>query len=180
MKYSLQKLKVYILIPLVLLLFSCKKIDKLTHFSMKYDQSVTIKSSTGIELPFNILTPDITTNSESTFAGHNTRKDLIQQIKLTTLTMTITSPSNGDFSFLKSIAIYISASGLPEAKIAWNDSIPANPGQTIQLKTSETDLKDYIEQSSFTLRLNTVTDKLLSTDYKVDVHSEFYVDAKIL
>lgn len=175
-----QKIKTYAFITSLFFLGSCKKIDKLTQFTIPYDESVTIKSTTGIGLPFDILTPDISTNSESTFALNNTRADLVQQIKLTKLTLTITSPSGGDFSFLKSIAIYISASGQPETKVAWNDSIPANPGKTIELQTTDTDLKNYIKQSSFTLRLNTVTDKLLTSDYKIDIHAEFFVDAKIL
>ena len=175
-----RKIKIYSLIIFVLIPSSCKKVDKLTQFTMPYDASVTIKSTTGINLPFDLLTPDITTNSESTFSLNNTRADLVQQIKLTKLTLTVSSPANGDFSFLKSIAIYISAGGQSETKVAWYDNVPASPGKTIELQTTDTDLKDYIKQDSFTLRLSTVTDKLLTTDHTINIHTEFFVDAKIL
>lgn len=45
----------------------CKAVDKLTHFDMDYDESMVISSLIGVNLPFNLWTPAITTNSESTF-----------------------------------------------------------------------------------------------------------------
>jgi hypothetical protein len=159
---------------------SCKKIDKLTQFNIRHSQQVTIPSSTGVNLPFNILTPDITTNSESTFASNNTRKDLVEEIKLTNMTLTINSPQGGNFNFLKSISIYIKAEGLNETKVAWKDSVPNNQSKTLTLDVSNANLKEYIKKDKYTLRLNTVMDELISSDYTVTVSSTFYVDAKIL
>ncbi len=164
----------------ILTILGCKKIDKLTQFNIKYNETIVIPSSTGINLPFNILTPDVETNSESTFALNDTRKDLVEEIKLTTLELTITSPSNGDFSFLKSISVFISADGLSETKIAWKDNIPAGIGTVLNLDLTNIDLKEYIKKDTFALRLNTVTDELLTSDYHINVHSVFFVDAKIL
>lgn len=165
---------------LFLFINGCKKLDKLTQFNMDYNTSVVIPSSTAVDLPFNIMTPDVQSNSESTFSINDTRKDLIQQIILKKMELTITDPADGDFSFLKSISIYISAQGLSEAKIAWLDSIPAGTGNILDLDTSDSDLKDYIKQDNFSLRLNTVTDELLTQDYHIDINSRFFVNAKIL
>ena len=112
---------------------------------MEFNESVVIPSSTGINLPFNILTPDVETNSASTFSNNKTRKDLVDEIKLTKLELTIKSPTNADFSFLKSISVYISATGLPEAKIAYKDEVPANAGAVLTLDVSGVDLKEYIK-----------------------------------
>lgn len=171
--------KIWIL--LVIGLFaSCKKKNKLTQFTMSYAQTVVIPSSTGVNLPFNIFTPDMTTNSESTFEVNNTRKDLIQEIKLTKLDLLITSPSNGNFQFLKSVEIYISASGLQEVMIAKKDNIPSDIGNYINLDCLNSDLKEYIKKDQFKLRLNTVTDQIITSDYEIALNSKFLVDAKIL
>jgi len=160
--------------------FGCKKISELTQFNMNYDESTVIPASSQISFPFNIYTPSIESNSESSFSVNNTSKDLIEKINLSVLTLTITSPEDGNFNFLNSITIYISADGLDEIKMAWNTDIPDGVGNTITLTTTTADLKEYIKKDSFTLRMNTVTDEILTRDYNIDIHSVFFVDAKIL
>ena len=104
---------------LVLFTFnSCKTIDKLTQFNMSFNQTVVIPSSTGISLPIDLITPDIETNAESTFEINDTRKDLIEEIRLTSLTLTLNAPGNADFSFLESIRVFMNAPDLPEVEIA--------------------------------------------------------------
>lgn len=164
---------------LAVLLSNCSKLDELTKFDMDYDTQVTIPSTTGINLPFDVLTPDTETNSESTFESNDTRKDLIEEIKLTKLQLVISSPSDADFSFLESIDIFISADGLEELKIASKVEVPETVS-ALDLEVSDADLKEYIKKDSYSLRLNTVTDEAMSQDHQVDVKSTFFVDAKIL
>ncbi|MBM1104789.1 hypothetical protein JQC67_01440 [Aurantibacter crassamenti] len=167
------------LIILAIIVFSCDKLDELTKFSIDYDAQVTIPSSAGINLPFDVLTPDTETNSESKFESNDTRKDLIEEIKLTELQLVITSPDDTDFSFLESIEVYIDADGLDEIKIASKYEVPES-GSTLDLDVSDVDLKEYIKKDSYNLRLNTVTDEAMSQDHDINVKSTFFVDAKIL
>ena len=153
---------------------------KLTRFEMKFDQSVTIPASTAINLPFNLFTPDIETNSESAFAVNNTKKDLVEEIKLTTLRLTLKSPANSDFSFLKSISVFVSADDLPEIKIAWKDDVPNDVGKVLELDVTGADMQEYIKKDSFKLRLNTVTRKMLGAEHQIDLHSVFFVDVRVL
>lgn len=164
---------------IVLMTSGCKDLDKLTQFNMEFNQSFVIPASTGVNLPFNIMTPDVQTNSSSTFSNNKTRKDLVDEIKLTKLELTITSPANADFSFLKSVSIYISAPGLTETKIAYKDEVPTNAGTLLALDVSGVDLKEYIKADKFSLRLNTVTDELLASDHTLNARSNFFVNAKI-
>jgi hypothetical protein len=168
------------IICLFALIISCDKLDELTKFDMEYSQRATIPSTAGIDLPFDVFTPEMETNSESTFEVNDTRKDLIEEIKLTELEMVIISPDGADFSFLNSIEVYISADGLEEIKIAYLEEVPEDAGSVITLDTSDTDLKEYIKSDEFSLRLNTVTDELMSSDHELEVNSTFFVDAKIL
>ena len=71
---------------------SCKKVDELTTFDLAYSAKVTVPSKSVINLPFDLFTPDVTTNSESEFATKGTAKDYIDKINLTSLAMKITSP----------------------------------------------------------------------------------------
>lgn len=176
------KMKYLILVTVIIMvsLTGCKKIAKLTQFEMEYNETVVIPASTGINLPFNLLTPEVNSNSESTFGVNNTRKDLIKEIKLTKLDLTITTPPNGDLDFLKSIEIYMVADGLTEQKIAWKDNIPDGVGNYLELETTDSDLKEFIKKDAFKLRISTVTDKVLTSDHHIDVHSVFFVDASIL
>jgi hypothetical protein len=173
--------KLFFAIPVLLLLLSgCNQLDKLTQFNMVFDETVTIPSATGVDLPADTKIPDIETNSESTFSAHNTHKDLIEEVVLKESKLTITAPGNGDFTFLKSITIYMSADSLEEVKVAWQDTIPANSGNTLTLKTTNVNLKEFILKDSFSFRVNTVIQKVITSDYSIDMHTVFFVDAKIL
>jgi len=168
------------IILLFLLFVSCDKLHELTQFEMDYDTSVTINSTVGINIPFNIYTPEIPTNSSSVFEVNNTRKDLIEEIKLKKLSLLITFPEDQNFNFLNSIEVYISTNSLDEVKIAWAEDIPNDEIKEINLNVNEIDLKDYIKSDSIIMRTKTITDRLISTDTEVDIHSTFWVDARIL
>ncbi|OFZ66389.1 MAG: hypothetical protein A3D92_24170 [Bacteroidetes bacterium RIFCSPHIGHO2_02_FULL_44_7] len=175
-------MKIYrflLILSMALPLLGCKKVDKLTQFEMEFDETLVIPASSGINLPFNVVSPDIETNSESTFEVNDTRKDLIEQIKLRTLNLVVTSPSNSDFSFLKAIHIYISADGLSEIEIASKENVAENT-TVLSLDVSDADLKEYIKADQFSLRLNTETDEVMTSDHHIALHSVFFVDAKIL
>lgn len=162
------------------ILVGCDVVDDLTKFDMDYDTEVVIESSVGINLPFNVFTPEIESNSESEFAINDTRKDLIEEIQLKELKLQITAPQDADFSFLESVEIYIAADGLDEVLIASKTDVPADIGDLLELDTTTTDIQEYIKMDRFQLRLNTVTDEALAVDHYIDVHAVFFVDAKIL
>lgn len=173
--------KILFAIPVLLLaLYGCNEFDKLTKFNMVFDKTITIPAATGVNLPVNTEIPDVETNSESTFAVNNTNKNLIEEVLLKESKLTITAPTDGDFTFLKSITIYMYANDLAEVKVAWQDTIPANVGNTLTLKTTDADLKEFILKDSFNYRVNTVIRKVITSDYSIDLHSVFLVDAKIL
>jgi len=164
----------------ILFLSACNTLDELTKFDMDYDTEVIIESSVGVNLPFNVFTPQIESNSESEFAINDTRKDLIEEIQLKELTLEITAPQDADFSFLESVEIYIAAEGLDEVLIASKTDVPLDTGNILDLDTTNTDIQEYIKMDRFQLRLNTVTDEALAVDHYLDVRAVFFVDAKIL
>ncbi len=158
----------------------CKELAKLTQFYINYNSSITIPKTLGVDLPINVMTPAITTNSESEFEANKTQKKLVDKINLAEMDMTITSPSSETFDFLKDIEITISADGLPDKKIAWLDNIPKTGLKKIELDVSTDDLKEYIVKDSYKLKTKTTTRELISHDTDIAIHCKFFVDAKIL
>lgn len=172
-------IKVFFLSTIVLLT-ACSKIDELTQFNLTYDVEVIIPSGTPINLPFNLISPDITTNSNSTFSSNNTSKNLIEEINLIQLTLELTSPSDGNLNFLKEIELFINAQDLPDKKIAWKYDIQNDGVMILYLDTSSDDLQDYIKKDEMTLSIKTTTDEIMTQDHTLKASSIFYVDAKIL
>lgn len=159
---------------------SCQKIDRLTQFDLTYHSEVTIPASIPLNVPFDIVTPEITTNTEEDFENHQTHKDLIEEISLKEVELTITDPAGADFDFLNSIEIYIETDDLPAKKIAWKENIPENGARRLRLETSSDDIKEYLLADSFKLKIKTKTDRVLTQDVTIDIKTVFHVDAKIL
>lgn len=164
---------------------SCKLIDKLTQFNVDYSTNFTIPATSVLGLPIpilNIVQPDgVTTNSTQTFTNNNTRSDLLEEVLLKKLVLTITNPSGQKFDFLKSADIFISADGLPEVKVASIDNIDdATVGNSVEMTTGTLDLKEYLKKSEITIRVAAAADKTTDNSITVKVDATFFVDAKIL
>lgn len=183
MKYLTTQSRIFIAlsVSVILLLSGCNKIDKLTHFNMDYETEFVISSAIGINLPFNIYSPNITTNSESIFELNDTKADKVEHISIHSLALSISSPSGKNFNFLKDINLYISADGLPEIKIAWLLNHNDNDANNLSLEVAEElDLQEYVKGESFSLRSETVTDQILTSDINVMAKLTYWVDARVL
>ncbi|MDX5326731.1 MAG: hypothetical protein LPK80_10775 [Bacteroidota bacterium] len=165
---------------LFLSITGCKKINELTVFDLQYEAEVLIPSSINQGLPLAVNTPDIQTNSSTRFENNDTRKDLIQEIKLTELNLYIENPPSQNFDFLKSVEIYINASGLNSQLVAYRNDIPDGQGQQLSLFTTDADLQEYIKKDEFYLEVEVVTDQLITQSVRIKALSNFRVDAKIL
>ncbi len=135
---------------------SCKKVKDLLRFDINY--------STNLELPSNqtiigdllppIFSPDISANTEQTFKNQGTRADLVKEIRVKSVKLTITNPPGETFGFLKSISIHIADGNKQNAKrIAFLDNVPANAGNIITLNTDDSVLIDsYLKADKFTIK----------------------------
>ncbi|MCG7858956.1 hypothetical protein MD537_18410, partial [Flavihumibacter sediminis] len=64
--------------------------------------------------------------------------------------------------------------------IAWKEGIPDTIGNELALECTTEELKDYLVQDKYKLRLEVKTDKIVNQDIKIRIESLFRVDAKIL
>lgn len=130
-------------------LSSCKK--KITEFYFEDTSQVVVQSNAVINIPFSINTPDMETNYEGEFEANDTRKENIDQLKLTKLKLEITDPTDYTFSWLESVEIYISSDNLPERLVASKTYIADNVGNSIVCETEDVNLGEYIQEESFNL-----------------------------
>jgi len=168
-----------LIIALSSTLTSCKK-GGLTQFDIDYESSIVIQNVTGINTPFSFLTPDVESNSESEFEVNDTRKDKIQEIRLTALRLEIVDPPGQEFDFLKDVELFISADGLDEILLAYKYDIDNAVGSVLNMTCSENDFQEYIKKDKFKLRVRTVSDEVVMSDIEVKIYSTFNVDAKLI
>ena len=168
-----------LLVCLPILLVNCKKDLVAVNFKMNFDTDFTIESGSLVDIPFNIFTPDVTTNSEAQFEENDTRKDKVTEIKLNFLDLEITNPGSATFSFLKHIYIYINADGLDEVLLASKENIDNNT-RTLILDIEDVNFAEHIKKDKFTLRVKTVTDQVLGQDVDVHADMQFAVKATLI
>ncbi len=159
------------------------KLDELTQFDLPYDTSFSIDASVNLPIPAGqtiaIPTPPITTNYEEKFEVNKTAKNLIEEITLKEMTLQISAPDEGNFDFIQSIDLYITAEGLDEIKIASATDIQKGTS-VIDLTVSDVDLTPYITGNEISFKATAVTGEILTQDIDIELNSVFHVDAKIL
>jgi hypothetical protein len=171
-----------LLVAFTLFIVSCGEDNDPTtvQFDLDYTSSISIPANSVISLPFDLLSPTITTNAESTFGANNTNTNLISEIRLGTLVATITSPSDQRFDFIDDITLYIEADGLSEVEIASVTDVPDNVGTTLEFTTTGNNLKEYLVKDSFKIRAEVTTDKKITERVEVTLESKFNVTADVI
>ena len=169
-----------LLLLICLSLVSCNAIKKLGEFYINYDTQAVFPANIPINVPLSIASPSIATNSQQVFKNNNTREDLVQSVKLSQLTLNITSPQGQTFSFLQNVSIYISSDSLPEVEIASKQNIPANIGDTLIMDVTNVDLQAYIKASQIKMRIAGTTDQLTTANIYANVNARFFVQANLL
>lgn len=171
---KLQSLSLYLLLSLFI--FSCDAVDKLLTFTIDDEVSFTIASNFPLNIASGIVTPDVKTNASQEFKNNNTNANLVKDVRLKELKLTITSPANKTFSFLKSIHIYISTDANDEIELAYLDNINAT-ANSIALTTTSEKLDKYIKGSSYKLRTVVVTKETSTSDVTIKSNMKFEVTA---
>ncbi|MEA2042710.1 MAG: hypothetical protein U9N85_09190 [Bacteroidota bacterium] len=167
-----------ILIAMTVGLSNCKE-GKLFTFYVEDQTTTTIENILPVESPIDIPTPDITTNSTQEFENHDTKINLVKEIVLRELMLTIISPDDEDFSFLKDISIYISADGEEEILLASLNDINSETN-TISLELTEEILDNYVKKESYSLRTEAVTRETLLRDVDIQIDLKFRVTADLI
>jgi hypothetical protein len=157
-----------------LLFIGCKKGG--ISFSISDETTIRVESSSPLNLPFELTTMDVTTNSQQEFENNRSSKNLVKEVYLDELKLTITSPSSKTFSFLKNIQIFISTDANNEIELASLDNI-ASTAQSISLNVSPQNLEKYIKASSYKIRTKVTTKETLTQAVDIKAAMKFKVIA---
>ena len=165
---------------LLTVLTGCTEAKKLTQFDLPVNQEFTLPASPVILTDIPFTTPEFETNYLSYFETFNINTDLVESIGIKSVDFNITAPETGDFSFLQSVEVYISAEGLNQVLLASKKNI-TNAGKTLSLDVdSKVDLKKYVTKNNIKLNLIVSTTKTTTTKYTIDTKLVFLVDANVM
>lgn len=159
-----------------LIAISCTEVDKLLTFTISDETEFKISSGFPFDTPFEVPTPDVTTNSTAEFKNNNTAGNLVKNVKLKELKLTITDPADKKFSFVKSVRMYISTDGSDEIELAYQDNINATTN-TINLICTTEKLDKYIKGSNYKIRTQVIQRETLTKEVSIKANLSFEVTA---
>ncbi|KQB37584.1 hypothetical protein [Flavobacterium aquidurense] len=161
---------------LAVFLNSCDTVDDLLSFTISNETSIKIKSTSPINLPSEIIKPDVTTNSSAEFENNKTKASLVKDVKIRSLKLSIADPADKTFTFLKSIHLYISTSNSDEIELAYLDNINST-SNTIDLICTDARLDQYIKADKYKIRTKVTLKETLTKDVTVKADMKFRVTA---
>jgi hypothetical protein len=175
--YSMKTKYFFLAACFILAITGCKKNG--VSFTISNQVNFRVENTSPLNLPFEIATPDVTTNSSQEFQNNHTSSNLVKEVKLEELKLTITSPAGKTFSFLKTIKFFISTNGSDEIELATLDNI-SSTSQTILLNTTQQNLEHYIKASSYKLRTQLVIKETVTQAIDVRTDLKFRITASLL
>jgi hypothetical protein len=160
---------------------SCRKVkddvNDLVQFDINYTTMQTIPaSSVSVAGPAEFTTPKVPTQSASTFKTYNTSSEMIDEIVMTKFDITNQS---GNLDFLKSISVYVKATGLTDVLVATKASIPAG-STNISCDMSGTNIKQHIFKDSIQFRISVTVNSIPSSSQLLKLDQTVHVKGKIL
>jgi hypothetical protein len=167
--------KTILLLPFLLFFFSCNKIGQLLTFEISNSQNIKIPASGLVDVPFVSPVPVTMSNQES-FKNNNTAANLVKDVRLSKLTLTISDPATENFDFLKAIKIYIGTDDPDKVLLASLDTIPTG-ASTIELISSNAQLDKYIKAASYTLYTEVSLRSNVARELTIRADSKFRVTA---
>ena len=166
-------------IPVLIFLLtvsSCAEVDKLLTFKLSYDTTFEINNGLPVDIPLDVSTLEITTNSNVKFNDYNTSAELVKDIKLQELKLSIVNTNDKTFGFLKSVHVYISTDGNDETELAFLDNINTTENN-ISLICNTQELDRYIKAPSYRIRTSVITRETLGEEVTVKAEIKFKVTA---
>ena len=168
--------KAIFFVPIILLsLFGCKKLNELLTFEIASSENIKIPASGLINSPLISPVP-VTVNSQESFKNNNTSANLVKDVSLSKLSLTIVDPAAENFNFLKSIRIYIATDDTDKILLASHDNVPTGVS-SIELVSANAKLDRYIKASSYTLYTEVALRSNVARELTVRADSKFTVTA---
>lgn len=169
----------------MLFITSCKKKEeakKLTEFDISYSTNLTMPSaSITVSTPttsVEFTTPNVPTQQADKFNAEGTSQSLIDEIKFTKFDITA-SGTGANLDFLKSLTVYIKASGVGEQIIATKSNIPTGT-TSVSMDLQDVNIKNYIFQDNIQFKVLAIFDASSSTNQTLKLDETVHVKASLI
>jgi len=183
-------MKTNIFLLLVIVSFvSCRKTKELFDIPFNYtaNNSFTLPKVADREYAVpdssvTITTPDITNTAPDEFKKNNANINSIKSVSIQEILLSIPTSSNQNFSFLKSVKIYLGSQGKAERLIATKDDINTiSPAPTsLSLAPENADIAEYIKSPTYYFKVQMVLVKTYTQDIPIQSAIKFHVVANPL
>jgi hypothetical protein len=121
---------------------------------------------------------NINFNQSANLSNNNTDKDHVVHVTQKSFTLSVTSPSGGDLSFLQSLAFSVSAANLPTVEIAHQTVFPKGQA-SVDMVIDNVDLAPYAKADSFSIT-STGSGTAPSKDTTIDIKLVLTIEAHVL
>ncbi len=141
----------------------CKKVESLANISVNipYSQQVEVPRVDGydygtpipfggVNLPFPAI--PVVTNAKDYLVQYHTNANKVVSVSLKSLTLDIVSPASENFDFLDNVQLYLSAPGLPEQLLAYQNAIPKGATTVAVTTAGDFNLKEYFLKDTMYIR----------------------------
>jgi hypothetical protein len=156
-------------------LAGCKKLSELLTFDISSSENIKIPASGLLNVP--VISPvPVKMNSQESFENNNTKANLVKNVVLKKLTLTITDPATENFNFLKSIRISIGTDANDKVPLASLDNIPSGVS-AIELISGNSKLDKYVKASAYNLYTEVELKSNITRELNVRADSKFRVTA---
>jgi hypothetical protein len=171
--------KLLILTILFLNLISCKKIEKLSEFSLELESELQIAADQSINVPIHLAVNEIILDDEY-FENNDTSKDLLEEAKLKKVILSLDAPQGSNFNFLTDIDFYIEANGLPKIRVAWKNDLTNDDKTQIFLRILSENMVDYLKKDKIFISADIINDEQIDRNLQIGVNLSFQISGKAL
>jgi hypothetical protein len=163
---------------LMLALCSCKNAGDVTFYE-SFNESFSVPALTLAGATDTFSTPSIPNDLDSLMKANNTSANLVQSVKLQAMTLTITAPAGQNFSYLKSVQVFILTDSLPAVEIA-NQYTISGTSDTLNMNADNAQLKPYLLSSNFQIKFLVTNNQATTAAQTVNAYLRFQFVANIL
>lgn len=156
----------------------CKKVKDLLRFPVSFSAEFKIPPGGAIGSVFSTFT-QVPVSVEETYSNEGTRADLVKEVRVSKVDLTIKNPQGENFRFLKSIKVYISLEdGSEELWLAKKDSIETGIGNFLSLDVNKDAILDkYLRAEKYKLKTECVFRKITTEEITIGSDLSFSVVA---
>jgi hypothetical protein len=121
---------------------------------------------------------NINFSQQANLANNNTDKGHIDHVRVKSISLTVTSPSGGDLSFLQTLSFSIESPNVPKVEIANLNVFPKGQA-TVHMALDNVDLAPYAKADSLTIT-SAGTGTSPSQDTTIGITMVLTIDAHVL